>query len=107
RRQQVGVAPDGLGTGLDRGAGHMGGGRLIVVRHLEGTKAPVADMERLSRILAPAFTAAKPFDESHTSSLSTRALAPGHPASTASWLVVAASLGPIPRPLWISGPNGD
>ena len=77
------------GPGLDPRAGHGRRDPLVVVVDLERPEAEIADVQRLGRVLTPAFPTAQTSDEAHEVLLIGRALAPGACA-----LVAAASQGP-------------
>ena len=85
--------------------GHDRGHTVVVEGHLERAEAVVTDVQRLGRIGATALTAAKPRNEVHGGLLIARALAPGGIGSAEAGpdlaLVAAASLGPVPQPLWM------
>ena len=76
-RQQVGVAPDRPGPGLDPLTGDGGGHPLVVVGDLERPEAEVTHVERFRRIGTATFTTAQARNEIHSSLLIARALAPG------------------------------
>src|SRR6185503_11735785 len=51
-RQEIGVAPDRLGTGLDARATDPRADHVVVVLDLEGTEAELADVRRGGRVAA-------------------------------------------------------
>ena len=55
-RQEIGIAPDAIWPVLDLLAGNVLLDLLVVVFHLKGAEAHLADMDRLRRIFFPAFT---------------------------------------------------
>ena len=95
-REQVPVAPDGAGTGLDALPAHRGGDPLVVVGDLERPEAVVADVQRLGGEGTLTLTTTQPSDEiDHRSSSSI-----GH------WHQVLSTGcrdvdGPVPQSLWM------
>src|SRR5439155_9849384 len=75
--QQLTISPKVVRTRLDRAAGDFGADARVVVGHFERTEAGLAHVQRLDRILLPAFAAFEIGDVAHGLPSSLRAIPAG------------------------------